>query len=270
MVLRAHSIFVKGGFIVAMGMETTGTPVIMTGNNDGMLGGGGIGSLLIGALLFGGGLGGFGNRYGNGGGYPVAEGAQLGQLAGIQTQLTALQGQVASTAIDAGLTSINQNISGTSRDQLQAINATQTAQAAANFTTLSSINGLGRDVTAQANQNALSTLNSFNQLNTSVLQGFNEVGRDNANAFNQVQSSLAAMAAQQAACCCDLKAAICADGQETRALINNLYVQNLQGQLADAKSQNNALNSQIFTQAALNAQAGVIINHLKPVPPVIA
>jgi len=38
-------------------------PYPVSGGGDGLLGGGGIGSLLIGALLFGGGLGRFNNRY---------------------------------------------------------------------------------------------------------------------------------------------------------------------------------------------------------------
>jgi len=258
-------------------------PSYAGGNNNGLLGGGdGIGALLIGALLFGGGLGGFG---GNRGGYGNCGGAAASgvvsdvlltpQLNSIQGQINTLSNSVNNNAlvdqlvdgfggIDAGITSVNQNISGTTRDLLNSIANLSTAQAAANFTTLSSINGLGRDVTAQANQNALQQLNSFNQVTTSVLQGFNEVSRDNANAFNQVQMSLNAMAAANAACCCDIKASIAADGNDTRALINAINLQNIQGQLADAKCQISDMNQTNILKDNNAAQTNTILHHLIP------
>jgi len=258
---------------MAMGTETTGYPVVM-GNtsSDGLLGGGGgIGALLIGALLFGGGLGGFGRN----GGAAVAEGAQLGQLSGIQSQLTSLQSAAALNPISSeldnlqdsvcsGNMSIQKGISDNAALYLQGQAALQTAQASANFTTLQSINGLGQVITAQNNQSALQQLNSFNQLNTSLLQSFNENSRDNSNSFNAIQASLNTMAAANAACCCEIKSAISADGQATRALINQINLQNVQAQLADAKSTIGTLNSEIYTQNALNAQASTIIRHLKP------
>lgn len=263
-----------------MGMTAMegGTPIVMTGNgNDGLLGGGGgIGALLIGALLFGGGLGGFGNR----GGAAVAEGAQLGQLSGIQSQLNSLQSSAALNPISceldhlqesvcSGNMALQKGISDNANTYLQGQAALQTAQASANFTTLQSINGLGQVITAQNNQAALQQLNSFNGLNTTLLQSFNENSRDNANSFNAIQAQNATLAAQMAACCCEIKQAICLDGQSTRALINDINLQNVQSQLADAKSQIGTLNSNIYTQNALNAQAATIITHLKPATVVV-
>jgi len=257
-----------------MGTETSGYPVVVSngGDNTGFGGMGGIGSLLIGALLFGsGGLGGFGGRGGYGGATPVATGVELGQLAGIQAQLTGLQNQATIAPITSELESMETtmqngllNVIGGIKDNanlyLQGQAALQTAQAAANFTTLQSINGLGQVVTAQNNQSALQQLNSFNQLNTTLLQSFNENSRDNANSFNAIQGSLNTMAAANAACCCELKSAIAADGDATRALINSLNVQNLQTALQDAKTQNVILNGAI----SQNLQTQTIINSLKP------
>lgn len=231
-----------------------GTPIVSSG---GMGGDGGIGSLLIGALLFGGGLGGLGRG---------AQGADLAATQGIQNQLNGLTGQISQMTTGNEINELQNSLNAANIANLQGIGnnallyqtgnaATQTALASANFTTLNSINGLGRDVIAGANQNALSQLNSFNNLTTTVLQGQNELGRDQANAFNQVQMSLNAMAAANAACCCEIKSAIFHDGNETRALINANSMASLTAQLTDAKSTINSLN---------------IINALKPtVTPVI-
>jgi hypothetical protein len=221
-----------------MAYETTGTPVIM-GNNG--FGGEGLGALLIGALLFGGGFGGFGRGAG---------GAELGLTAGIQNQINGLSDQISSTQINGELNGIEAQLNAYNTANLQGIAAnaqlyqTGNANIAAalergNFTTLQSLNA----------QN-LQSLNSFNQITTSMLQGFNEIGRDNANSFSQVQMSLNALSAQQAACCCDLKSAIHADGEATRSLINSINTQNLNTAIADLKSQVNT---------------NAIINALKPV-----
>lgn len=197
-----------------MAIGTEGYPVVMAGTGDnGLFGGGsgGIASLLIGALLFGGGIGGFGRNNLAGAGYPIAEGAQLGQLAGIQSQLNSLQSQTNINSINSELESMEatQNngliatlsgIKDNANAYLQGTGQLATSIASGNFTTLQSINGLGTTITAQNNQNALQQLNSFNQLNTSVLQGFNEIGRDNASNFNQIIMGQNAMSAQMSAC----------------------------------------------------------------------
>jgi hypothetical protein len=249
------------------------------GGMGGMGGMQGLLPLVLGATLFGGGLGNFGGGWGRGGVGGAAASAVATDVVlnpafqSLQNQISTLGTQVNSNNLTnqitdttgqvlAGITSINKNVTDSNRDIISSIGAVQTAQAAGNFTTLSSINGLGRDVTAAQNQGALQQLNSFNQLNSNVLQGFNEVNRDSANAFNQVQMSLNALSAQNAACCCDLKSTITADGCATRALIESLNVQNLQGQLADAKSQ--LASSQQTNQFAsmLSNTASTIIHHI--------
>jgi hypothetical protein len=259
---------------MAMGVETGGFPVVLpSGGDTGGFGGmGGIGGLLIGALLFGGrgGLGSIG-----GGGMPMAEGAQLGQLSGIQAQVTGVQSQLNSSVItgeinelQSALNSANiANLQGISNNALtyQSGNAAILAgQASNNYTTLNSINGLGRDVVAGANQNALQQLNSFNLLNTTTLQGFNEIGRDTANATNQLIMGQNSLAAQMANCCCSIEKAIGADGAMTRTLINDLNVQNLQAQLADAKNANSNLSQSIALSNSLSAQTNTILHHLIP------
>ena len=256
------------------GTETSGYPVVLgsgTGDSSGFGGMGGIGGLLIGALLFGG-RNGFGNMGGAGG---VVEGAQVGQLNGIQAQVTGLASQLSTGAISSEINELEgslnaaniANLQGISQNALtyQAGNANVLAQQqASNYTTLTSLNGLGRDIMAQSNQNALQQLNSFNNLTTTNLQSFNEMSRDNGNGFNAIIASQNAIAAQMAACCCEIKSTITADGSATRSLINDLNVQNLQTQLADAKNQNSNLAQSIAFQTYQQDQTNVILRHLIP------
>lgn len=221
-----------------MAYETTGTPVIM-GNNG--FGGEGLGALLIGALLFGGGFGGFGRGAG---------GAELGLTAGIQNQINGLSDQISSSQINGELNGIEAQLNAYNTANLQGIAQNAQLYQSGNANIASSLER-GNFTTLQSlNAQNLTTLNSFNQLNTAMLQGFNEIGRDNANSFSQVQMGLNALSAQSAACCCEIKSAIHADGEATRALINATNMATLQAQLADAKSTINSLN---------------IINQLKPV-----
>jgi len=240
--------------------------IIMAPSSDGgLLGGGGIGALLIGALLFGGGLGGLGmgrNGYGTPAASAVATDVVLNPaFQSLGQQMNTLSSQIASNASNGYLAqnaiATNAAIDSNSRQILAEIANTQTAQAAGNFTTLSSINGLSRDIIAAQNQNALQQLNSFNNLTTTTLQGFNGLAMQNQNATNQIIVQGTANAATVAACCCEIKGLIQSDGNLTRALITDLNVQNLRDQLAAAngKVSNNEQNQYLLT---------TILSHLSP------
>jgi len=224
--------------------------------------GGGLLGLAAGALLGG------GRGWGGYGGYGAApatsaiasEVVLTPTLNAIQNQISGLSNEIDTNAVLAGITSVNQNVSGTSRDIGRDIANLSTAQAQGNFTTLTSINGLGRDVTAQANQNALQQLNSFNQLTTTTLQGFNNSAMQIQNSTNQIiaqgTANAAAVAAgfceiskEMATCCCEIKQAIKDDGATTRALINDLNVQSLRDQLAAANNEvsNNKQNQYLLS-----------------------
>lgn len=198
--------------------------------------GGGIAGLLIGGLLSGKNGGLFGGNNSNDVQYEALQG-----------QINNLSGQLASGDIQDSI----------ARNQAD-IASLSTAVATGNFTTLSSINSLGRDVVTNVHQSELTQLNSFNQLSTGMLQGFNGQAMQVQNTTNQIISQLNAMAAAQSACCCELKGVIGAEGAATRALINDLNVQNLRDQLSAAnnKVSNNEQNQYLLT---------TILNHLHPV-----
>jgi len=254
-------------------MDTREIVMPTGGTSDGLLGGGGIGALLIGALLFGGGLGGFGGNRGYGNVTPAADAAAASVVLNpafqsLQTQIQTLQQQTGANDIRNEMESVENTFATISSGQTSANAANfaalsnqlgnlSTAVAANNFTTLSSINSLGRDVQAEANQNALQQLNSFNNLTTTILQGQNGLAMQSQNSTNQIIAQGTANAAAMASCCCEIKAAIAADGNATRALINDLNVQNLRDQLAAAngKVSNNEQNQYLLQ---------TILAHLHP------
>lgn len=243
-----------------------GIPIVSSGSGDGFMGGG-LGGILLGALLFGrGGLGGLGM----GGGYApgVVEGSQSGAISGIQQQLNSLSSQVASTGIHSELNEIEGSIEALNVANLQGIAnnaqlyqsgnaAIQTSLANSNFTTLSSVNSLGRDITAAYNQ-------GFNSLNTAMLQGFNEMGRDTLNATNMIINGQNALSSRMAECCCEIKSTITADGAMTRALITDNRMQDLQAALNDAKNQISDLNQTNALIANNALQTNTILQHLSP------
>ena len=224
-------------------LPTLGTGGMGTG--AGALGGGAVG-LLAGLLLGNGGLGGWGGNRG-----PAADAAATSVVLNpafqsLQQQISSLNNEVDNNAILAGITSVNQNISGTSRDIGRDVANLSTAAAAANFTTLSSINGLGRDITAAQTQALINNLQNFNAIQGNLTNSTNQI---------IAQGTANAMAMQN--CCCEIKGLIQSDGNATRSLINDLNVQNLRDQLAAAngKVSNNEQNQYLLS---------TILTHLHP------
>ena len=264
------------------GIDAGTLALLSGGKQDGLgMGGGLIGGLLLGGLLGGnrgGGL--FGNGCGNGYGSPTASAVATDivlnpAFQSLENQISGLSSQVTNNGIldaisdltaasMAGVGSVTDNINGVTRDILAGQSQLSANLAQSNYTTLTSINALDRDVTAQANQNALQQLNSFNQLNTATLQGFNESSRDTSNITNMIVSGQNAAAAAMAACCCDIKSTIKDSASATDALINAINLQNIQAQLCDAKSQISDMQQTNILKDNNAAQTMTILQHLVP------
>ena len=246
--------------------------------------GGGVAGLLLGGLLAnngnGGLFGGGNNNNNNGANTAVATDILLNPaFQSLQTQIQTTQNQIGANAlrdeigdnqqtINTGFSGLQQDLASIGRDYNNLFGQVNSNISNANFTTLSSINGLGRDITASQNQAALQQLNSFNNLTTTTLQGFNSSAMQVQNATNQIISQGTAAAATNAAnfyeiskemakCCCEIKGIVSAEGSATRALINDLNVQNLRDQLTAA---NNKVSNNDQNQYLLST----IIGHLSP------
>ena len=247
---------------------------VLGGAGAGLVGGGiaGLVGGLLGGALFGGRNGGGWGGNGNGYGYGAAPAATAvatdivlnPAFQSLQNQVEQLGDQISSNAITSQIGQVSEQIVNYNTNMQNAIGQVATAQAGANFTTLQSINDLGRDVTAQSNQQALQQLNSFNNLSTTTLQGFNQAAFNQNIATQQIIAGQVAQSAAMAACCCDIKQLIQSDGNITRALINQLDKENLQAQLATAKAEASNLAQTIAFQNIENAQTSTIIRHLAP------
>ncbi len=192
---------------------------------------GGIGGLILGSLMSNNG-GIFGGNRSNG-----AEGALL-----------ALEGVEA--------------INDVSRDVLQSSAALGIAQASANFNTLQSINGLGMLLNTNQHNSDLEVSQNFAAQTAVIQQNFTNSLIQSSRDQAAIQASFAANAAANAACCCEIKSAIAADGQATRALITQNLINQLQTDLSNSR-QNEALRN------VADAQTRVILGHLMPSTPVV-
>jgi len=234
-------------------MDTLGTGTGAAGMGIGGLAVGGIGGLILGSLV-----NGNGGLFGNNRNSPSTEAVALGAL-----EFMEQSGEIKTAVAAASAAGVN----AAAENRVTTLEGAQqilTAQAAQNFTTLSSINGLGRDVVTGQNQIQLQTLNSFNLLNTTMLQSANAQSAQSARDASAIQSTLQQQNMIQAQCCCEIKQAISVDGQATRALINDIRLAELQSELADTKNSLSNANQTLVFDGKLNAMATTIINHLAP------
>lgn len=218
-----------------------GIPMLGSYGDGGGFGGGATG-LILGLILGRGGLG-----YGaNGTGVDA-----------VNTQLSTIQNQISTSGLNSELDQLQSSLNAANIANLQGIAnnallyqngnaAVQTSLANGNFTTLNSINGLGRDITASNTQALINTIQNFNAVNSNIT-----------NSANQIIAGQTALSSRMADCCCEIKGAIAADGSATRALINDLNVQNLRDQL-------NAANSKVSNNEQNQYLLSTILAHFKP------
>ena len=98
--------------------------------------------------------------------------------------------------------------------------------------------------------------------NTTMLQGFNGIQRDLCSGFGSVTAGLTQLGYQQQQCCCELKGAIHAEGEATRALITENIIQGLRDRIVAKDQELQTANFQLSQQA----QSAALINALRPVP----
>lgn len=98
--------------------------------------------------------------------------------------------------------------------------------------------------------------------NTTMLQGFNGIQRDLCAGFGSVTAGLTQLGYQQQQCCCELKGAIHAEGEATRALITENIIQGLRDRIVAKDQELQTANFQLSQQA----QSAALISALRPVP----
>lgn len=243
------------------------THTIMPGNNGGWGGtalGAGVGG-LIGSWLGNGGFGGYGYR-----GAGAGVGYDTGAINGIANQLGNVQTQIANADRDLLMQTSNQN------------------QFLGNLlnnngdTIVGAVTGAARDTQAGIFQNTLTQTQNQGATNLAMCQGFGGIATGIAGVNLTItqqgaESRLQAqqLAAQQQACCCEVKTAIEREGCANRELQREIQAQEIRDRLANSQAENQALKAQIFTSnsnaaqtqaliAAMTAQTQAIITALKP------
>ena len=98
--------------------------------------------------------------------------------------------------------------------------------------------------------------------NTTALNGFNGIQRDLCAGFGSVTAGLNQLGYQQQQCCCEIKGAIHAEGEATRALITENIIQGLRDRIVAKDQELQTANFQLSQQA----QSAALINALRPVP----
>lgn len=235
-----------------MGMGNTDfvLPVGGFGGNGGFFGGGAglaafaggaLGSLLFNGGLgygFGGGRGGCGGSYGGNGGPIIVNGGDSGH------------GRCSSAELDA-LTGLQASVNGVGLAVIEGQNASNLASCQGFSGVVNATNqgfaGLQNTIT---NGNAgiqQSLCQGFGGLNTAVLTSSKDAALLNCQSTSAITSAIDQ-------CCCKTQTAIHAEGEATRALIQQNYISDLQTKLCDAKAENAALQSQAFVAASQQAQ----------------
>lgn len=79
--------------------------------------------------------------------------------------------------------------------------------------------------------------NAIVNTNNNMTQQFASLNLANMNNFAQIQAAIAALSAQQASCCCDVKSTVLSDGQLTRNMIQDQTIQDLRDKLSDKDQQ---------------------------------
>ncbi|MGV8961894.1 MAG: hypothetical protein ACOH2V_00755 [Candidatus Saccharimonadaceae bacterium] len=187
----------------------------------------------------------------------------------LQNQIEGVSAQQNQNVLLGALEHSDTTMNGEFRRLNQAIDTAALSAAGQNFTTLSSINGLGRDIVASQTQALINNLQNFNQLQSATQVGFSNSLMSQVTSTNQiiaqgtanaaaVASGFCELSKEMAACCCDVKGLIVSDGNATRQLINDTNVQTLRDQLAAANNQvsNNNQNQYLLS---------TILAHLHPV-----
>lgn len=217
-----------------------------------------------GNTALGAGIGGFiGSWFGNGGFGWGGRGYGPGYGMGVGTA-----GVMAQNGFD---TSMLHDDNMAIQNQLENIGARQTdASYRVNMNLSNGISSAYTGLTSTLNANNVAnmqgqyaTQSAINAVGTNLTQ---DLAAINTNISNQgYESRLATkdLGTQMGNCCCSLKTAIADEGAKTRELIQQNYINGLQGMLADAKCKANNLENQLAFNASQSAQTAYLISQLK-------
>lgn len=236
-----------------MGMGNTDFVLPIGGGNGGFFGGGNglsaFAGAALGSLFFnGGGFGWGGNGRGGcggscgGSGPIIVNGGDSGR------------GRCSSAELDA-LTGLQASVNGVGLSVIQGQNAANLAACQGFSGVINASNqgfaGLQNTITNGDAGIQQSICQAAGGLNTAILTSSKDNALLNCQSTNAITSAIAE-------CCCKTQTAIHAEGEATRGLIQQNYINTLQEKLCDAKSKIGSLETQSFVAASQAAQSAQI------------
>ena len=112
-------------------------------------------------------------------------------------------------------------------------------------------------------QGQYATQTAINSVGTNLCQDLSAINTNISNQGYESRLATKDLGTQMDSCCCSLKTAIADEGAKTRELIQQNYINGLQGMLADAKCKANNLENQLAFNNSQNAQTAYLIQQLK-------
>ena len=122
-----------------------------------------------------------------------------------------------------------------------------------------SVNGMNMNLSSGLCNIGYQTLDQSSRTNLAMMQGFSTIGHDNCQNTNNIVSAINNVGFQNQNCCCQTQKLIAEEGCATRQLIQNNLINDLQTKLCDAKADNAALKSQLYTTNVVNGQTAVLL-----------
>lgn len=130
-----------------------------------------------------------------------------------------------------------------------------------------SINGMNMNLSSGLCNVGYQTLDQSSRNLLAITQGLSALGHDNCQNTNNIVSAVNGVGFQLAECCCKTQNAIREEGCATRQLIQNNLINDLQTKLCDAKADNAALKSQLYTTNVVNGQTAVLMGAIERLRP---
>lgn len=157
------------------------------------------------------------------------------------------------------------------QNQLENIGARQTdASYRVNMNLSNGISSAYTGLTSTLNANNVAnmqgqyaTQSAINAVGTNLTQDLAVINTNISNQGYESRLATKDLGTQMGNCCCSLKTAIADEGAKTRELIQQNYINGLQGMLADAKCKANNLENQLAFNASQSAQTAYLISQLK-------
>lgn len=130
-----------------------------------------------------------------------------------------------------------------------------------------SINGMNMNLSSGLCNIGYQTLDQSSRNQLAMMQGFSSLGHDNCQNTANIVSAINNVGYMQQECCCKTNGTIRDEGNATRQLIQQNFIDKLQMKLCDAKDENAALKAQLYQTNLSNQQTGAILAAIRSITP---